>query len=54
MELLRVQGPKNNIEVVGDYIRAHEPFEVKSNTFDSVPSSRERYGLQLNVEVVSM
>jgi hypothetical protein len=27
MELLRVQGPKNNTQAVGDYLRADESFE---------------------------
>jgi hypothetical protein len=27
MELLRVQGPKNNIKAVGDYLRADGLFE---------------------------
>jgi hypothetical protein len=27
MELLRVQGPKNNIKAEGDYLRADGPFE---------------------------
>jgi hypothetical protein len=44
MELLRVQGPKNDI-------RADGPFEGK-NDFDPFASSKERYGEQLNVEKV--
>jgi hypothetical protein len=54
MELLRVQGPKNNIQAVGDYLRADEPFEGKNDNFDPVSSSKERYGVQLNVEKVFM
>jgi hypothetical protein len=52
MGLLRVQGPKNNILAVGEYLRADVPFEGKNDDFDSVPSSIERYVVQLNVENV--
>jgi hypothetical protein len=52
MELLRVQGPKNNIQAVGDYLRADKPFEGENDTFDPVSSSKERYGVQLNAEKV--
>jgi hypothetical protein len=41
--MLRVQGPKNNI-----------PFEGKNDYFDPVSSSKERYGVQLNAEIVLM
>jgi hypothetical protein len=34
MELLHVQGPKNNIKAVADYLRADGPFEDKSGKFD--------------------
>jgi hypothetical protein len=51
MELLRVQEPKNNIKAVGDYLRANGPFESKNDNFDPVFSSKERYGVQPNVEV---
>jgi hypothetical protein len=54
MELLRVQGPKNNIQAVSDYLRADVPFEGKNDNFDPVSSSEERYGVQLNVEPVFM
>jgi hypothetical protein len=37
MKLLRVQGPKNNIEALGDYLRADGPFEGKNDNFDPVP-----------------
>jgi hypothetical protein len=52
MDLLRVQGPKNNIEAVGDYLRADGPFEGKNDNFDPVPSFKERHGVNLNVEFV--
>jgi hypothetical protein len=52
MKLLRVQGLKNNISAVGDYLRADGPFEGKNDNFDSVPSSKEKYGVQPNVKVV--
>jgi hypothetical protein len=52
MELLRVQGPKNNIKAVGDYLRADVPFEDKNDYFDPVLNSKERYGVKLNVETV--
>jgi hypothetical protein len=42
MELLRVQGPKNNILAVGDYLHADGPFEEKNNNFDSALSSIEK------------
>jgi hypothetical protein len=51
MELLRVQGPKSNILAVGDYLRTDAPFEGKNDNFDPVSSSKERYGVQLNVDV---
>jgi hypothetical protein len=54
MELLRVQGPKNNILAVGDYLRADVPFESKNDNFDPVLSFKEIYGVQLNVETVFM
>jgi hypothetical protein len=54
MELLRGQVPKNNIKVVGDYLRADGPFESKNDNFDPVSTSKERYGVQLNVEKVFM
>jgi hypothetical protein len=54
MELLRVQGPKNSIKAVGDYLRADVPFEGKNDNFDPVSSFKERYGVQLNVEKVFM
>jgi hypothetical protein len=38
MELLRVYGPKNNIQAAGDYLRADGPFEGK-NDCDQVKSS---------------
>jgi hypothetical protein len=50
MELLRAQGPQNNIKAAGDYLRTDGPFEGKSDNFDPVSSSKERYGVQLNVE----
>jgi hypothetical protein len=53
-ELLRVQEPKNNIQAVGDYLRADGPFEGKTDRFDPVLNFRERYGVQLNVEKVSV
>jgi hypothetical protein len=49
-ELLRVKEPKNNIQAVGDYLRADGPFEGKADRFDPVLNSRKRYGVQLNVE----
>jgi hypothetical protein len=49
-----VQEPKNNIQAVGDYLRADGPFEGKTDNFDPVYSSKERYGVQLNVEKVLM
>jgi hypothetical protein len=42
-----VQGPKNNIKVVGDYLRADGPFDGKNDNFDHVSSIKERYGVQL-------
>jgi hypothetical protein len=54
MELLRVQRPKNNIQAVGDYLRADVPFEGKNDNFDPVSTFKERYGVQLNVEKVFM
>jgi hypothetical protein len=54
MELLRVQGPKNDILAVGDYLRADGPFEGKNDNFDPVLYSKERYEAQLNVETVFM
>jgi hypothetical protein len=54
MELLHVQGPKNNIQAVGYYLRADGPFEGKKDNFDSISSSRERYGVKLNVDRVPM
>jgi hypothetical protein len=54
MELLRVQGPKSNIYVVGDYLRADEPFEGKNDNFDPVSSFKDKYGVRLNVEKVLM
>jgi hypothetical protein len=33
MELLHVQGPKNNSKAVGDYLRANEPFEGEDDYF---------------------
>jgi hypothetical protein len=48
-ELFRVQEPKNNIQAVGDYLRADGPFEGKPDRFNPIPNSRERYGVQLNV-----
>jgi hypothetical protein len=54
MELLRAQEPKSNILAVGDYLRADGPFEGKNDNFDSITSSKERYGVQLNVETVFM
>jgi hypothetical protein len=50
MEMLRVQGPQNNIQAVGDYLRADGPFEGKSDNFDPVLESKLIYGVQLNVE----
>jgi hypothetical protein len=35
-ELLRVQEPKNNTQAVGDYFRADEFFEGKTDRFDPV------------------
>jgi hypothetical protein len=37
MKLLRVRGSKNNIEALGDYLRADGPFEGKNDNFDPVP-----------------
>jgi hypothetical protein len=54
MELLRVQGPKNSILAVGDYLRVDVPFEGNNDNFDPVSSFKERYGLQLNVETIFM
>jgi hypothetical protein len=54
MKLLHVQGPQNNIEVVGDYLCADGPFEGNNNKVVLIFSSRESYGLQLHVEKVSM
>jgi hypothetical protein len=54
MELLRVQEPKNNILAIGDYLRADGPFEGKNDNFEPVASSKERYEVQLNVELVFM
>jgi hypothetical protein len=42
MELLHMQGPKSNINAIGDYLRADAPSEGKFNYFNSVPNSRER------------
>jgi hypothetical protein len=53
-ELLLVQGPKNNILAVGDYPCADVPFEGKNDNFDAVSSSKERYGVQINLETVFM
>jgi hypothetical protein len=39
MELLHVQEPKNNIEAVGDYLRADGPFEGKMVIFNDSRSS---------------
>jgi hypothetical protein len=52
--MLRVQEPKNNIQAVGDYLRADGPLEGKTDRFDSVPNSKERYVIQLNAETVFM
>jgi hypothetical protein len=53
MELLRVQGPKNNIKAVGYYLRADVPFGGKDyDNFGPVPSSKERDGVQLKVEIL--
>jgi hypothetical protein len=54
MELLRVQGPKKHILAAGDYLRADEPFEGENDNFDPDLISKERYGVQLNVETVFM
>jgi hypothetical protein len=54
MELLRVQGIKSDIKAVGDYLRADVTFEGKNDNFDLVLSSKESYGVQLNVERVFM
>jgi hypothetical protein len=54
MKLLHVKGPKNNIQAVGDYLRADVPFEGKNDGFDPVSDSKVRYGVQLNVEKVFM
>jgi hypothetical protein len=44
-ELFYVQGPKSNIEVVGDYLHAEDGrFEGKKYHCDPVPSFRARYG----------
>jgi hypothetical protein len=40
--------------VVGDYLYVNGPLEDKKDNFDPVPSSRERCGIQLNVEKVFM
>jgi hypothetical protein len=53
-ELLRVQGPKNKILAVGDYLRADGPFEGQNDNFDPVSSSKKRYEAQINVERVFM
>jgi hypothetical protein len=37
MVLLHVQGLKNNIKAIGDYLSADGPFEVKIHYFDPVP-----------------
>jgi hypothetical protein len=50
MKLLHVQGPENNIKALGDYLRMDGPYEGKDENFDFVLSSRERYGVQLNVK----
>jgi hypothetical protein len=34
MELSRVQGSKNNIYYLGDYLRADGPLEGKNDNFD--------------------
>jgi hypothetical protein len=52
--LLHVQGSKNNIEAVGDYLRADVPFEGKNDNFDPVQSSTGKYKVQLYVESISM
>jgi hypothetical protein len=54
MELLHAQGPKNNIDAVGDYLRKDGPFEGKNYNFDPVPTSEEKYGVQLTIEIVFM
>jgi hypothetical protein len=54
MELLRVQGPKNNILAVGDYLSADGLFQSKKDDFDPVPRSTERYGVGLHVEFIFM
>jgi hypothetical protein len=50
---LLVQGPKSNL-AVRDYLRADGPFEIKNIISTPFRSSRERYGLQLNVEIILM
>jgi hypothetical protein len=45
-------GTQNNIQAVGDYLRADGLFEGKTDRFDPVLNSTERYGVQLNVEKV--
>jgi hypothetical protein len=54
MGLLRVQGPKSNIVEVGDYLHADGPFKDKNDNLDPVPSSRDRWREQLNVETIRM
>jgi hypothetical protein len=38
MDLVHVQGPKNIIYAVGDYLNADGPFEGKNYNFDPVPN----------------
>jgi hypothetical protein len=45
-----VKEPQSNIQAVGDYLRADGPLEGKTDRFDPVSNSKERYGVQLNVE----
>jgi hypothetical protein len=52
MELLDVQGPKNNIKAVGAYLRADGPFKGTYNYFSPDLLPYRRYGLQLNAETI--
>jgi hypothetical protein len=54
MELLHVQGPKNNIEAVGDYLRAVGTFSGKDDYFETFQNFRGTYGEQLYEESMPM
>jgi hypothetical protein len=51
-ELTSPAGTQKQHHSVGDFLRAYGPFEGKNDLFDSVSSSEERYGVQLNIETV--